>query len=1320
MKELNSCIVDRQIVEAALLEHPLIDECVVLVRTCETSRRELVAYIVFAGSFSLEQVQSHLLTRVSAVMMPIAYIPVSTLPLTELGQVDEQALIDKEAIDSDLVQRWEERLQSVPEVEQVAVIVEDYNEKIPPVHLLDVLPNWKVANGSTLDPTRIVPQVSTQKSDSIAISHGEPLQLPIDAPKNLAQVLVRAARVASRGIVYINSDGSENIQSYEAMLEEAQRQLAGLRKLGLVAQDKVIFQLDRYQDFIPAFWGCILGGFVPVPITIASNYDDESDSNVKKLLNAWQVLGRPIVLTNNSIAPKIRTLSSQLNLENFQVETVEDLRSHDPDQNWYPSQPDDLALLSLTSGSTGMPKGVMLTHGNIISSVAGTSFISNLTSLDISLNWLPLDHPGPLIRCVIRCVFLGCQQIHADTAAVLQDILKWLDLCDRYRVTTTWAPNFAFALLCSRANDIEKRHWDLSEIRSILNTAEPIVQQTAQKVLKLLSPHGLVANAMHSSWGMAETSSGVTFSDRYLQDPSIPESTTFAELGFPIPGISLRIVNDKNQVVNEQTIGYLQVKGSTVTKGYYQNPELNREVFAEDGWFNTGDLGFLHNGCLTITGRTKNIIIINGVNYYSHEIEQVVEAVEGVSRSYTAACATRQPGSNTDELIVFFHTAISEDNRLVDLLKDIRKNLVSKLGIRPAYLLNVESLAIPKTSIGKIQHAQLKKSFEAGEFDAIVKQVDILLGNNNTLPDWFYRQIWRRKETAALDTKPKTGLTLVFLDSLGLGEFLCAELGKLNQPCVGVEAGSDFAKLADNRYRIAPQNPDHYRQLLESVSKELLTITQILHLWTYDEYAGEISGLEALEQTQARGVYSLLFLVQALERFQGSNTPVRLQVIASLSQATSTEEKIACERSPILGVVKTIPQELTWLDCRHLDLPVQESEVNAAYILHELQVIQKEQEVAYRNGQRLVSRLEKVDFSKEEKRDLPFFEGGMYLVTGGLGGIGSEIAKYLLKHYKARLLLVGRTPLPERSTWDHLQAGDTVSERIKTYLSLEQLEGEVIYEAVDICNLSQLQQVVERVCRSWECELNGVIHLAGTIETHLLLEETADSFAATLRPKVAGTLILHKLIENQKNSVFISFSSVNGFFGRMTAGAYAAANRFLDSFSQYQQNLGSLHYCFAWSMWDETGLSRNYQMKDLNRARGYSIISHEQGLHSFLAGLHREPGYLLVGLDGSKQYIQQYQEMEAHSSQKLCAYFTAKTAVPLERLQLSVRDRFETPSICEFRQLKNMPLSVTGEIDRKQLARGLVTSAEYLAPRTEIEEKLINIWQQVLNVSTLR
>jgi acyl-CoA synthetase (AMP-forming)/AMP-acid ligase II/thioesterase domain-containing protein/acyl carrier protein len=1335
-KELPDNITDKQIVEAAVLGYPLIDDCVVLVREGKTSKPELVAYLVAGGSFSLEKLQSHLQGVLPAAIIPKYYVKVSSLPLTDQGVVDEQALVNLEVIDSDLVQRWEERVryalrrlrsaQSLPEVNQAAVVVQEHTEKNPPLHLLDVLPEWKVANDSTPHPTKIVPQASTQKSDSIAISHGEPLQLPTDAPENLSQVLLTAAIEASeRGIVYIHSDGSETIQSYEALLEEAQRLLAGLRKLGLEPQDKVILQLDRYEDFILAFWGCILGGFVPVPITIASNYNDPSDSNVKKLQNACLVLNQPIVLTNGSIAPQIRTLSNQLNFENLQVETLEDLRLHEPDQNWYPSQPDDLALLLLTSGSTGIPKGVTLTHRNIISSVAGTSQMNHLTSQDISLNWLPLDHPGPLIRCVIRCIFLGCQQIHAPTAIVLQDILKWLDLIDRYQVTTTWAPNFAFALLSERAVEIEKRRWNLSSVKSFLNTAEPIVPQTAQRVRELLSPHALADNAMHSSWGMAETSSGVTSSEEYLLNTSIPQYASFAELGSPIPGISLRIVNDNQEVVNEQTIGYLQVKGSTVTSGYYQNPALNQEVFTEDGWFNTGDLGFLNNGRLTITGRTKNIIIINGVNYYSHEIEQVVEAVAGVEVSYTAACATRQVGSNTDDLIVFFHTSISEDNRLGELLKEIRQKVVSQIGIRPAYLIPVEKEVIPKTSIGKIQHAQLKKSFEAGEFDSILKRVDILLENDKTLPDWFYRPIWRRKETVVLDTEPQKGLVLVFLDSLGLGEFLCTELGKLNQPYVSIEAGTDFAKLADNRYRIAPENPDHYRQLLEfvSIATNKLPIKQILHLWTYDKYAGEISNLEALEQAQQRGVYSLLFLVQALEQVQGSDTPVRLQVIASYSQATSREEKIACERSPVPGLVKTISAELSWLDSRHLDLRVENSDVNAGYILQELQVIQKEQEVAYRNGQRLVPYLEKVDLRQEEKQELPFKPRGTYLISGGLGGVGVEIAKYLLKQYNCRLVLVGRTPLPERSTWEtHLQQEDAVSERIRAYLSLEQLEGEVIYEAVDICDLTKLQQVVEQRCASWQCELNGVIHLAGIPTRRLLLEEMPDSFAATLRPKVFGTWTLHQLIKNQPDSVFISFSSVNSFFGGFSAGAYAAANRFVDGFSHYQRQ-SSLHsYCFAWSMWDEVGMSRNYQMKDLTLARGYHAITSEQGLQSLLTLLHHNQTQLLVGLDASKRPIRRYIKTESYRIEKLSAHFTASISpVPVAKLQeLEVSDRFGTPSTCDFVQLEKMPLLATGEIDREQLItteRRKRQASERVAPRNELEHQIASIWQEVLSVS---
>ncbi|NEP57118.1 MAG: AMP-binding protein [Symploca sp. SIO2G7] len=1230
--------IDEQLLAAALLTHPSVDDCAVRLKETQASEQELVAYVVLAGQFSPERLQSYLPSALPQVVLPkVNFVPVSQLPLTTEGQIDEQALARLPLIDSDLVKRWEEQIHSLPEIEQAAVVVQELTDNIPPLHLSDLLPNWKTT--SRISPqTKVTPQVlptdleAQSESQSFSISEGELLKKEADAPKNLSQALRRTVqRSPDKGITYIQKDGSNTVQLYPALLEQAERILTGLRALGLKPQDKVIFQFDSNQDYIPAFWGCILGGLVPVPVATAPVYEP-SNSVVKKLHNTWQTLEQPIVFTNNSLAPKLRALSGQLNLENFQIETVEELRSCDRDQNWYDSQPDDLAVLLFTSGSTGVPKGVMLTNGNIISNVAASAQINGFSRDDTSLNWLHLDHVGSLVRCSIRDIYVGSQQIHAPSSLVLENPLKLLDWIEQYRVTFAWAPNFALGLINDRAEIIQQQHWDLSSLRSMLSVAEAIVPKTAKRFTQLLAPHGFSAELMHSAWGMSETCAAVTFSHRYLL--ALPsDDYPYVEVGGPTPGFQMRIVDNKDQVIPEDTVGRLQIKGPMITVGYYQNSQLNQDTFTEDGWFKTGDLGLLHQGRLTITGREKDLIIINGLNHYSYEIEAVVEEVEGVEVSYTAACALRQPGSDTDQLLIFFHTPFSEDDRLVEVLKEIRSNIVREVGISPTYLIPVEKETIPKTSIGKIQRLQLRKQFEAGEFDATAKHVDILLGNDNTLPDWFYRKNWRHKEALSLESQPRTGLSLVFLDSLGLGEFLCAELGKYNQPCVGVEIGSNFAKLADNRYRINPNHPDDYQQLLLSVAEENLFITQILHLWNYQEYAGEISSLEALEEAQEKGVYGLLFLVQALAQIQNSETPVRLQIIASHSQPTSSEDEIAYERTPILGLVKTIPQEMPWLDCRHLDLSTGKLSVNAAQVLREIQVIPREQEVAYRNGQRLVPRLEKVNLRQKQKREMPFKHGGMYLLSGGLGEIGVEIAKYLLQHYGARLLLVGRTPLPPRETWEtYINQENGLSRRIKAYLELEQL-GEVIYEVVDICNLVQLKQAVEHSSNRWQSQLDGIIHLARVTQEHLLIEETRESLAAMLSPKVSGAWALHQLIKNQPNAVFVNFSSVSSVFGTYRMGGYAAANRFLDCFSHYQRYKKSLQsYCFAWSIWEEVGADRSYQMRDLSQARGYYTIPSRQGLSSFFGGLNHDHGYMIVGLDGSNLYMRRYTSSRMRAS----------------------------------------------------------------------------------------
>ncbi|WP_375471346.1 SDR family NAD(P)-dependent oxidoreductase [uncultured Nostoc sp.] len=1315
-------------IEAALLLAPFIEDCRVLLRETETNSQQLVAYIVSKEGFFPQQLQSHLQVFLPAELLPSAYVSLSSLPVLATGEVDEQALTLLKIIDFDVVQKWEAQLQALPEIDQVAVVVQQQAQTLPPLHLTDLLPDWKAAvissdlTNKTKAHSREISKDKLQ-SNRPAISQGEALHLDEDAPKNLAQLLYRAAKDSpSKKIVIINSNSSQRTQTYKELLNEAQRIKAGLSKQGLKPQDKVIFQLQENHDFIAAFWGCVLGGFVPVPIAVAPSYE-LSNATTSKLENAWQMLGQPTILTTAKLAQAINCWSQALNLDNLQIQLIDDLRRCEPDENLHVSQLEDLAILLLTSGSTGIPKAVMQTHQALLSHSAATAIMNNFTSNDISLNWLPLDHVGSLVMLHIRDVYLGCQQIHAPTELFLQNPLLWLDWIEQYQATNTWAPNFAYGLINDRAQEISKRSWDLSSMRFIVNGGEAIVAKHARKFLQLLAPHRLSATTMHPAWGMSETSSGVIFSHNFSLD-STTDDDSFVEIGAPIPGFEVRIVDTHQQLEKEQRIGSVQVKGTCLTCGYYQNPKANQETFTDDGWFNTGDLGFLDQGRLSITGRQKDVIIINGINYYSHEIEAIVEELSGVEVSYTAAVAVRGAFDNTDKLAIFFSSVIADRANLVKLTGEIRSQVVEKIGINPDYLIPVEKEQIPKTSIGKIQRSQLKNSFEAGEFHHILKQLDILLANANTIPDWFYQKVWRCKKATILNPNPWTNLTLVFLDELGLGIFLCQQLKQQNLPYVCVSLGSDFAQVSANHYTLAPENPDHYQRLLSTLKADNLAIGQIIHLWNYQEYSGEINSLEALEVIQDLGIYSLLFLVQALAKIQGSEHTVKLLFVSSYTQSTQPTDKVAYEKSPVLGVVKTIPQEISWLNCRHLDLQPNQVEENGNFILQELQIVSKEQEIAYRDGKRLIAGLEKVDFQKHSKQELVFKQGGMYLITGGLGGVGVEIAKYLIKSFNAKLLLVGRTPLPEQNLVSNISTA--ISAKIQAYQELKQLGDAVIYEAVDICDLSKLQQVVEQTKLRWGCKLDGVIHLAGVYHEHLLLDETRQSLTAMLRPKVFGTWVLHQMLVNQKQGVFISFSSLMSFFGGATIGGYTAANTFLESLNQYQRSVGLLQsYCFAWTIWREIGINKGYQRQDLTRAQGYYDMKPQQGVYSLIAGLCHDQTPLFVGLDGSNRKIRRF-SAEFSELEKLTAYYTSSNDLEVLRISdVMVQDRFQATVECDFVRIPEMPLTASGEIDRNLLTKGITHTGdglgtkEFVAPINEMERQIAQSWQEVLGIEQI-
>lgn len=593
-----------------------------------------------------------------------------------------------------------------------------------------------------------------------------------------------------------------------------------------------------------------------------------------------------------------------------------------------------------------------------------------------------------------------------------------------------------------------------------------------------------------------------------------------------------------------------------------------------------------------------------------------------------------------------------------------------------------------------------------------------------TLPDWFFRTIWRRKELILSGQRPATATYLLFIDHEQLGGQLVSALRTAGQRCIVVQPGDSFVQRAANHYQIDPAIPTDYRALIEALADQNLLPERIIHLWTYHAAPPSVDDAATLEQMQRRGGESLLNITHALAQFRADDTVLKLWVVSSQIQPTS-DEPLVYGYAPLLGLLKTIPQEAAWLECRHIDLPFEQPNEHVAYVLGELRALGGEREVAYRRRQRLIPRLEQVDLSDVPAQTPPFKPGGTYLISGGLGGIGVEIASALLQHYQARLLLIGRTELPdEADTSAEPHTGRTV-QRYERYGRLAALGGQIRYAAVDICDHAALQQAVAAALDDWQCQLDGIVQVAGSVEERVLDAETPARLAELLRPFVSGTWNLHSLLAEHPHSLFISFASVNGFFGGATIGAYTAANTFLERFAHQQRTIdGQRSFCYAWSIWEGIGISQQYQMQDRSLARGYELISPAQGWRSLLLGMaHNQPA-LLIGLNSNNPHVRRQLETPGVLAHALTGYIAGQpSAEDLAKLAaLHVVDRFGTPARCTLVAIDELPRDEHGLVDRQRLSligRGRHLEVDYVAPRNELERQLATIWQEVLGVQRI-
>lgn len=1063
----------------------------------------------------------------------------------------------------------------------------------------------KILNFSALYHADSVKEEEREESESRELSYaygGDLEELPFYTLRDLLER--QAERYGEKKIRFIQYNEEETHITYAQLNERAKKVAQGLYEKGVRKGDKVIMMSRKLDLFIQTLWGLITLGAIPVPLGPVKLINNEADAAVDKFKKVYGKLVHPIVLTSEEEEDDVKAVGEAFEMHIKSLWTMESLPSEihgSTGMEEYRTELDekDTAIILFTSGSTGMPKGVELCHRNILKRSQATTIYNRQTDKDISLNWMPLDHVGGVVMFHIRDVFGGIEQIQVETAEIVKDPLLWMDYVNKYRVNLTWAPNFAYGLLVQKKNEIKNYDWDLSCLRFILNGGELIQEKSSLEFLKVLRSKGLSQDAMYPSWGMSETSSGVLFS-RYFGKRNY---NGYVEVGEPIPGDEFRIVDDENQIVPQGVVGSLQIRGETVTKGYYDAMDTNRESFAEGGWFITGDLAIMRENQITLTGRNNDLIIINGVNYTCTEIENAgLEAAPALD--VVVAIGVTGKTNVGEKLAVFYVNESEEADK--DIRKKLRQGIFEKFGLQVDILIALKQEEVPRGALEKVQRKKMKQRYQDGLYNERIEQVVEKQDN------WFYETKWTAKDYGILK-KTQEETYLIFADRCGMLKEAGRLLAENGNQCFYVQAGTE--NMADgDTFTICAEEETSYAWLFWNLQEKGITVTSILHGWTYTPY-GEIS----FEQAQKQGIYSIKAILTYTEQ---ESKGCRVIVYSNYVNAVGEKAKVMPEKATLTGFLRSAKLEMSKTQLLHVDFDGENGNVNGRAAVYECWQEISGADIAYQNGIRLRMNIQQIPMTEKDELTAYMKQDGVYVVTGGLGGIGHYLSQYLLKQYHAQLILMGRSCLEAD------EEKQCMFERLKSL-------GTVTYKAVDISVPNAFSKAVSEVEETIGRKADGIFHLAGALNlgkhyeqmtNHLIVNETSESYEKMFQAKVKGTNEIFAFAKERENLGVVSFSSCNGIFGGNSFSAYSAANSYLDAKTyQMQQVTGAPYVNINWSMWEQTGMSESIDenMSSISVSMGYQLITPDLGMPSLECLLQRGIGHAIVGVDGRNANMSQ-------------------------------------------------------------------------------------------------
>jgi fatty-acyl-CoA synthase len=542
------------------------------------------------------------------------------------------------------------------------------------------------------------------------------------------------AHIEHKGYTFLDNDLAPADWSYSEACREAKRLGACLQALGLMKGDRLALVLNTPEDFVLSFLGAISMGVMPVPMYPPLALG-RLDNYIDRAAGILRVSGAKALLTTKELIPllqpvlsRVPTLQSILDIEALQQ--MGDLPLNEPG-----TMPDEPCFLQFTSGSTSAPRGVIITHRNLIANAKATvKSLEIHPDTDRAVSWLPLYHDMGLIGFVITTLVAQIPVVFIPTIGFVKHPGVWMETVHKYRATITFGPNFAFDLAAKRAPKTSHINPDLSCLRVLGCGAEPINPKTMESFIAAFAPLGLKPNAVLPCYGMAEATLAIAFDhlhkpmqklviDRYTyetrsiarpigSDEEVADPKRKFELvscGRTFPDHEIRILNNRGKPLPEGQVGEIVFRGPSVTPGYFQNPEASRQLL-QGGWLHTGDLGFILNGDLYVSGRQKDLVIINGRNYPPQAIEWIVEEIAGIRKGSVVAFSVN--GDSTEKLVIIAETTMTNSE---ELALEITNQVRSALGLAVHKVVLVGRGSIPKTSSGKLQRRQTKALFEGGQ-----------------------------------------------------------------------------------------------------------------------------------------------------------------------------------------------------------------------------------------------------------------------------------------------------------------------------------------------------------------------------------------------------------------------------------------------------------------------------------------------------------------------------------------------------------------------------------------------------------------------------